>query len=61
MALHESCESRLVSTADESLQQLPIGQPRPVAQQNRPAKVRDDLADLAGNHGVSLVRASVAL
>jgi hypothetical protein len=60
MAFHESCKSRLVSTADESFQQLPIGQPRSVAQ-NRLAKVRDDLADLAGCHVVSLVRASAAL
>jgi hypothetical protein len=34
--------------------------PRSVAQ-NRPAKVQDDLADLAGCHVVSLVRASAAL
>ena len=58
---HQGCKSRLVTAAEVVLQQLPIGQPRPIPQKHRPAKVLDDLAHLAGRHVVSLVRATLAL
>src|SRR5262245_15088392 len=61
MPMYEGCKSRFFVPADVVLQQLPIGQPRPIAQQHRPAKVRDDLADLVDRHVVSLVRATPAL
>jgi hypothetical protein len=43
MPPHKGCKSRLVMAADVVLQQLPVGQTRPVLQKHHPAKVLDDL------------------
>jgi uncharacterized protein (TIGR02996 family) len=61
MPPHQGCQSRLVTTAEVVHQQLPIGQPRPLAQKHRPAQVLENLAHLAVRHGVSLVQATLAL
>jgi len=55
MPLNEGRKSRLVPAADVVLQQLPIGQPSPIAQQSRPAKVLYGPAHLAGRHVPSFV------
>jgi hypothetical protein len=53
--LASGCNSRIFSAAEEALQQLPIGQPCPIAQKHRPAKVLDDLTHLAVRHVPSWV------
>jgi hypothetical protein len=50
MPMHKGCKSHLIMAADVVLQQLPIGQPRPISQKHHPAKVLDDFARLAGRH-----------
>src|SRR5437879_2818426 len=54
MPIHQGLEGRLVTAADEVLQQSPIAKPSTIAQQRRPAKVVDDLTHLPGRHVVSL-------
>jgi hypothetical protein len=54
MPTHQGFHGRLVTTADVFLQQLRIGQPRPILEKCCPAKVLEDLAPLAGRHVVSL-------
>src|SRR5579864_8850031 len=61
MPLHKGRKSRLVTTADVVLQQLPIGQPYAIPQKHRPAKVLDNPAQLSGRHIASLVAAKLAL
>src|SRR5262249_40546578 len=58
---HEGFQSRFFPAAEVVPQQLPIGPPRSVAQEHRPAKVRDDLANRARSHVLSLVRAMLVL
>jgi hypothetical protein len=47
MPPHESREGGIVAPCDETLQKLPVGQPRSVLQENGSAEVLDDLAHLA--------------
>jgi hypothetical protein len=61
MSPHEGGKSRLFPAADELLQQLPVGQTRPVPPKRRPAQVLEDLAHRVVRHAVSLVRATLAL
>src|SRR5438045_804445 len=50
MPLHKGRQSRLVTTAEVVLQQLPIGPSCPIPQKHRPAKVLDNLAQLSSRH-----------
>src|SRR5262249_33501957 len=54
MPPHQGRKSRLIATADVVLQQLPIGQSRPIPQHHA-TKVLEDLARLAGRHVLSFV------
>jgi hypothetical protein len=47
---HQQLQGPSVTVAEVALQQLPIGQPRPVLQKHGPAKVLDDLAHRARRH-----------
>jgi hypothetical protein len=61
MPMHEGRKGRLVTAAEVVLQQLPVGQPRTVPQQQRPAEVQHDLARLAARHALSFTVAPIAL
>jgi hypothetical protein len=61
MLIYNCRNCGLFTPADVVREQLPIGQPRPIAQKHCPAEVLDDLVPLAGRHVVSLVRLPRAL
>src|SRR5262249_47945228 len=61
MPLDKGRKRRLITTADEVLQQLPIGEPCPIPQKHRPAKVVDTRALLPGRHIASLVATKLDL
>jgi hypothetical protein len=58
---HQGGNSRLVTTADEFLQQLRIGQPRPSAREHHSTKMPDDLAHLVPCRVVASLPATLAL
>jgi hypothetical protein len=60
MPKHECCKSPFITMAEVVLEQFAIGQLRLVAQKHRPAKMPDDLAQLAVRDVVSHVRATLA-
>lgn len=54
MTVHQGGQGGRIPKAEVVLQQLSIGQTRPIPQQNQPAQVLEDLAHCAGRHRSSL-------
>jgi hypothetical protein len=51
---HKGCKRGVVAPADDALQKLPIGQPRPVLQERSPAELLDDLTHWTCRHQTAL-------